>query len=94
LEANDRAHVIIHGRVQGVCFRIETQKAARRIGVTGWVRNLPDGNVEAVMEGPAKDVAALLNWCDQGGPRMARVDKMDVLREPYTGEYEDFMVSY
>jgi len=93
VEANDRAHVIIHGRVQGVCFRIETQRAARRLGVTGWVRNLSDGNVEAVMEGSAKAVAALLNWCDQG-PRMARVDKVDVLHKPYSGEYEDFMVSH
>ena len=47
-ETSDRAHAIIRGRVQGVCFRIETQRAARRIGLTGWVRNLADGTVEAV----------------------------------------------
>ena len=51
MEANARAHVIIHGRVQGVFFRLETQKAARQCGATGWVRNLPDGTVEAVVEG-------------------------------------------
>jgi acylphosphatase len=93
MEANARAHVIIHGRVQGVCFRLETQKAARQCGAVGWVRNLPDGNVEAVMEGPGEAVEVLLNWCGQG-PRMARVDKVDIKREFYIGEYESFEVTY
>ncbi len=93
MEANARAHVIIHGRVQGVFFRLETQKAAHRFGATGWVRNLQDGNVEAVMEGTSEAVDALLNWCRQG-PRMARVDKVDVTRESYTGEFESFEVMY
>ncbi len=93
MEANARAHVIIHGRVQGVFFRMETQKAARQYGAVGWVRNLPDGNVEAVMEGSRETVEALLNWCGQG-PRMARVDKVDITREAYTGEYETFEVRY
>ena len=93
MEANARAHVIIHGRVQGVFFRLETQKAARRYGAAGWVRNLPDGTVEAVMEGPAEAVEALLNWCKRG-PRMSRVDQVDTVREPYTGEYVDFAVTY
>ena len=93
MEANARAHVIIHGRVQGVFFRLETRKAARRFGATGWVRNLPDGNVEAVMEGPAASVASLLEWCRQG-PRMARVDKLDVIAEAYVGEYDSFEVTY
>lgn len=93
LETNERAHVVIHGRVQGVCFRLETQKAAGQFGVTGWVRNLPDGNVEAVMEGLAATVEALLDWCDHG-PRLARVDKVDIIRESYTGDYESFEVTY
>ena len=93
MEANARVHVIIHGRVQGVCFRLETQKAARQYGAVGWVRNLPDGNVEAMMEGPREAVEVLLNWCGHG-PRLARVDKVDITRESYIGEYETFEVTY
>jgi len=58
-----RVHVIISGRVQGVFFRMETQRAARRLGVVGWVRNLPDGTVEAVLEGSRSQVDAMLDWC-------------------------------
>jgi acylphosphatase len=93
MEANARAHVIIHGRVQGVFFRLETQKAARQFGATGWVRNLPDGTVEAVMEGTETAVAALLDWCGQG-PRLARVDKVETSSQPYTGEFDTFEVTY
>jgi len=93
MEANARAHVIIHGRVQGVCFRLETQKTARQCGATGWVRNLPDGNVEAVMEGPGEAVEALLNWCGHG-PRLARVDNVEVTREACTGEFDSFEVTF
>jgi len=93
MEANTRVHAIIQGRVQGVCFRLETQKAARRFGATGWVRNLPDGNVEAVMEGSGQAVEALLDWCHQG-PRLARVDKVVVTRADYTGAFDGFEVTY
>jgi len=93
MESNARAHVIIHGRVQGVFFRVETQKAARQYGATGWVRNLPDGNVEAVMEGPREAVEALLGWCNQG-PRLARVENVDTTREAFTGEFDSFEVTY
>jgi len=93
MEANARVHVIIHGRVQGVFFRLETQKAARQYGAVGWVRNLPDGTVEAVMEGPENAVESLLAWCRQG-PRMARVDKVDISREDFIGEYSSFEVTY
>ncbi len=93
MAVNTRAHVIIHGRVQGVFFRLETQKAARQFGATGWVRNLPDGNVEAVMEGPREAVEALLNWCGEG-PRMARVDNVDITREAFSGQFDSFEVTY
>ncbi|MCP3951391.1 MAG: acylphosphatase [Desulfobacterales bacterium] len=93
MERKVRAHVIIHGRVQGVFFRLETQKAARQFGVTGWVRNLSDGNVEAVMEGSAAAVDALFDWCGRG-PRLARVDKVDIIRASYVGEYDSFEVTY
>jgi acylphosphatase len=93
MDANQRAQVIIHGRVQGVFFRIETQKVARQFGAVGWVRNLPDGNVEAVIEGPAKAVEALLAWCHKG-PGLARVDTVDISWKPYAGEFDSFDVAY
>jgi acylphosphatase len=77
----------------GMLIRLETQKAARQCGAVGWVRNLPDGNVEAMLEGPREAVEVLLNWCGQG-PRLARVDKVDIKRESYIGEYESFEVTY
>lgn len=93
MAVNERVHVIIHGRVQGVFFRLKTQQAARQCGATGWVRNLPDGTVEAMMEGSKEAVASLLEWCGRG-PRFSRVDKLDITRGPYTGEYDSFEVTY
>lgn len=72
-----RRHVIVHGRVQGVFFRDSTRKEARSRGVAGWVRNRPDGTVEAHFEGPPDDVAAMVRWCSEG-PRHADVDGVDV----------------
>lgn len=88
-----RAHVIITGRVQGVAFRIETQWAAERIGVQGWVRNRRDGTVEAVLEGEKPHVEEMLGWCRRG-PALARVDAVDVTWETYTGEYSDFRIMH
>ena len=88
-----RAHVIITGRVQGVFFRVETQRAAEGFGVSGWVRNKRDGTVEAVFEGRQEDVDATLNWCQQG-PRMARVDKVDINWQDYTGEFKSFDATF
>ena len=90
---NVRVHVIISGRVQGVFFRMETQRAARRLGVAGWVRNLPDGTVEAVLEGSRGQVRAMLDWCRQGPPS-ARVDELRVEEQPATGGSEGFEVRY
>ena len=93
MDQNVRAHVIISGRVQGVFFRAETQKAARRIGVTGWVRNRPDGTVEAVFEGHAPRVDDVLDWCWNGSP-MSKVSEVRVDWETYAGEYDTFSVTY
>ena len=81
-----RAHAIISGRVQGVFFRAETKRAADRFGVSGWVRNLRDGTVEAVFEGDQDAVDAMLEWCQEGPPR-ARVSNVKVDWEDYTGEF-------
>lgn len=83
----------VSGRVQGVFFRDETQELAVMQGVTGWVRNLPDGRVEAVFEGEKDKVDRLVEFCRRG-PRGARVTRVDVSLEDYTGEFRDFQVRY
>ena len=84
---------LISGRVQGVCYRMETERAARRIGVTGWVRNLPDGSVKAMFEGDCERVDAILMWCEKGPP-MARVDDVIVKETPFSGVYDDFDIRF
>ncbi len=88
-----RAHVMISGRVQGVFFRAETQRAVQGTGVSGWVRNRPEGSVEAVFEGLQQDVDKAVAWCHTGSP-MARVTDVQVSWEVYTGEYSTFEVTY
>jgi acylphosphatase len=88
-----RAHIFISGRVQGVFFRSETRYEARRLGVVGWVRNMPDGKVEAVFEGEEKSVKEIIKFCKRGPPR-ARVTDVYVVWEDYTGEFRDFEIIY
>ena len=88
-----RIHVFLTGRVQGVGFRNFTQGHARRLGLTGWVMNLNDGRVEAIVEGPRADVEKLLEKIKRG-PRYARVKDMDVKDEKPTGEFKTFRVTY
>jgi len=83
----------VRGWVQGVFFRSETQDEAMRHGVYGWVRNLPDGRVEAVFEGEQDKVDRLVEFCRRG-PRGARVTQVDVSWEDYKGEFQDFRVRY
>lgn len=79
-----RKRVVVSGRVQGVWFRDSCREHARGHGVQGWVRNLPDGRVEAVFEGPPDRVDALVAWCHQGPPR-AQVDRVEVTGEAPEG---------
>lgn len=88
-----RAHAIISGRVQGVCYRMETQRAAQRNGVVGWVKNKKDGTVEAVFEGDKQDIDSVLSWCHKG-PRLADVAGIDVEWESFTGDYSSFDITY
>jgi len=88
-----RAHVFISGRVQGVFFRSETRYEANRRNVTGWVRNLPDGRVEAVFEGEKDDVEKLNEFCRKGPPG-ANVTKVQVSWENHTGEFKNFKIRY
>jgi acylphosphatase len=71
-----RAHVFVSGRVQGVFYRATTQEQAQERGVDGWVRNLDDGRVEAVFEGPEDAVDGMVEWCHEGSSR-ARVDDVE-----------------
>jgi len=86
-----RAHVVISGGVQGVFFRQTTAYEAEKRGVTGWVRNLVDGRVEAIFEGEESSVKELVEYCRMG-PRGARVTSVNVAWEPYTGGIETFEV--
>ena len=76
-----RIHVLVEGRVQGVGFRQACADQARRRRLAGWVRNRRDGRVEAVFEGPADAVAAMVEWC-RTGPPAARVTAVDAFPEP------------
>lgn len=88
-----RVSVTVHGRVQGVAFRHYTCQRALELGVTGWVRNLPDGAVEGLFEGDDRAVADLLEWC-RSGPPAARVDRLDIRDEVYSGEFETFAITF
>jgi len=80
-----RAHIYIRGRVQGVWFRGSMVARAGELDLDGWVRNLPDGRVEAVIEGRGEAVESLVAWSRQGPPA-ARVDSVEVNDEPPCGE--------
>jgi acylphosphatase len=85
----ERVHVIIHGRVQGVFFRAFTRKEAHRLGLSGFVRNRPDGTVEAVAEGPRHALEQFVLWCHHG-PQLSRVDRVEVSWEPHAGAFHGF----
>ncbi len=88
-----RAHIIVHGIVQGVYFRYNTQRVAQGLGVTGWVRNLHDGDVEILCEGEKDAVEKLVLW-SQKGPRGAFVEHTDVSWEDYTGGFLTFEIKH
>jgi len=88
-----RAHVYVSGVVQGVFFRSHTRRKALQIGVTGWVKNLPDGRVEAVFEGDEDRVNAIVEWC-RSGPPGAVVEKVEVNLEPPPGRFNSFEIVY
>jgi acylphosphatase len=86
-----RAHLTVRGRVQGVYFRASTVQEAQNLCLTGWVRNCPDGSVEAVAEGDRRKVEDLIAWCRRG-PQGARVQSVDVNWLAFSGEYQDFRI--
>lgn len=90
---NVRAHVIISGRVQGVFFRAHTRDFAEKFGVRGWVKNRPDGKVEALFEGDDEDVKAVIDWC-RDGPPGADVLDVNVRWDDYKDEFNGFEIVY
>jgi acylphosphatase len=88
-----RVQVLISGRVQGVFFRAYTRDQALARGLSGWVRNLPDGRVAAVFEGDREKIDSMLAWCRQG-PAYAAVDEVLTDWQPYQGEFQDFRITY
>lgn len=88
-----RKHIIIEGKVQGVFFRAYTQRMAASLELTGWVRNLADGRVEIVIEGEENNLTAMIEWCRKGPP-YAAVRRVEVIEEPYSGNYMNFNIRY
>jgi acylphosphatase len=86
-----RAHLVVSGRVQGVFFRAETHDQAVALGLTGWVKNSPDGDVEAVAEGSRDQIEKLIAWCRLGPPH-AEVSNVSVTWDEYTGEFDRFKI--
>ena len=91
--AEERLHAVVHGDVQGVFFRANTQKQASKLGLKGWVRNNPDRTVEIVAEGSKEDLKKLVEWCNKG-PLISNVEKVEVKWEKTTGEFESFSIRY
>ncbi len=88
-----RVRLLVKGKVQGVFFRQALKVTAKKNNVNGWVRNLHDGRVEALLEGDDVDVSALVEWCHAGSAN-ARVEDIDIKNEKYSGEFSKFEVLY
>ncbi len=91
--AKTRARLLIKGVVQGVNFRYYTRREALRHNVTGWVSNLPDGSVAAILEGEEEDVEAVIQWCRRG-PSTAQVAELIVQPEEYRAEFQSFSIRF
>lgn len=88
-----RVHLFIFGRVQGVFFRSTMRQKTKTFGVKGFCQNLSDGRVEAVIEGEEEKVNKLIDWAKRG-PFFARVDKVEIKKEDYIGEFKEFEIRY
>ena len=86
-------HVLISGKVQGVWFRANTKEKARQLNIKGWVRNLPDGRVEAVFQGEKEMVEEMIKWRYKGPP-LAEVENVEVEWNQPEDEFEDVSILY
>lgn len=88
-----RAQIYVTGRVQGVFFRAFTQERAVALGLTGWVRNLPDGRVHVLAEGERSQIDRLVTVLKQGPP-LSYVERTEVLWQDYESEFDDFRITW
>ena len=88
-----RLHIVIEGIVQGVFYRASTIEESSKLGLTGWVKNCPDGRVEAVFEGNTDKIEKILEWCKEGPPG-AVVRNVETVWEQATGDYNSFTIKY
>ena len=88
-----KVHVIISGKVQGVWFRANTKNKAEQLNIIGWVRNTPDGKVEAIFEGEERDVHEMIKWCNEGPP-LANVKNIDVEPSSPLNGFDGFSIKY
>jgi acylphosphatase len=88
-----RVHLLIKGLVQGVYFRQTMMETAEKNNVLGWVQNLPDNRVEAILEGDNSNVDAVIEWA-HFGPAGAVVDEIKIAEERYVGDFSDFEIHY
>ena len=91
--SNNRIRIFVTGKVQGVFFRQALKVMAKKNNIFGWVKNLKDGRVEAVLEGDEKKISRLVEWA-HGGPANARVEDVEIRNEKSTGEFSKFDVLY
>jgi acylphosphatase len=90
---NQRVRIFVKGKVQGVFFRQTLKVKAKQNNIFGWVKNLDDGRVEAVLEGTEENVDILVEWC-HGGPANARVEDVEIRNEKFANEFSKFDVLY
>ena len=88
-----RAHVLVSGIVQGVFFRANTAEKAKELSLLGWVKNLPDGRVEAVFEGEKEKIEEIIDWL-KSHPGMSKVEKVEVDWQEAKGDFENFEIRY
>ena len=91
--SKQRIRIFVTGRVQGVFFRQTLKAKAKQNDVYGWVKNLNDGRVEAILEGDTDNVTQLIEWT-HGGPANAIVEDVEIQNEKFTGEFSKFEVTY
>lgn len=88
-----RAHLFLSGKIQGVFFRDSMKKKAEKLGVSGWVKNLKDGRVEAVFEGKKDKVESMVKWSNKG-PILAKVEDLEADWEEPKGNFKEFDIKY
>ena len=87
-----RTHIYVSGNVQAVYFRLNTSNKAKEMNITGWIKNLCDGRVEAIFEGENDAVERIIQWCRKG-PVHASVENVEIIPEKYIGEFGEFTIN-